>query len=323
MSKNTKNNASVNAQQASAEKVEASTAYGITADMFTDDKLLSDVTAIAHKADGGAEVVEYQLLLKGKGDVADYMLTDVSAIKAIKGIQESDKLEKYAAYRKGSFLVQLVDSPFMRDNDVKSISELAKNYELGVETSTANALESVSRKLGVTFDENNNLHFADADLPQLSFWHYSQIISLVTENESGGYKYDSLKDFLRVAHVSPIMSQKKLKEMFNDYRNGRLEGSAVALPDSVTEKARKDAERAQKAEDEKRKAEDAKRVVSASVALEKAESFENKQAVALSAVDALKECLAAIGIDYDMSEMREVICNAEPPKATAKTTENN
>lgn len=343
MSKNTKTNATDN------QKVATSTAYGITADMFTDDKLLADVPSVTQNADGGAEVIEYRMTLKGKGETADYTLTDPAAIKAIKGIQAADALEKYAAYRKGTFLVALVDSPFMKNNEVASVAKLAANYELGVETSTANALENVCRRLGVTFDENNDMHFADDTLPKLSFWHYSQIISLVTDSETGGYKYDSLKDFLRVAQVSPIMSQKKLKELFNDYRNGRLKGATVELPDNVTEKARKDAERVAKAESEKKRAEDAKRIVSASVALEKAEDFTSKQAVALSAVDAVVECVKSIGItpaesvpaisaltvdgnfDGDISDimsflfyhLRESICHANPPTATPKSGAEN
>lgn len=292
--------------------------------MFSTDSLLSDCGTLV-KTENGSEIMQYSYKLSGKGETEDYILTDPIAIEAIKGIQAADKLEKYSSYRKGAFLVQLVDSRFMKDNEIKSVSQLANNYELGVETSTSNALENVARKLGVYFDEYNNMHFADDELPRLSFWHYSQIISLVTDNENGGYSYDSLKDFLAVAHVSPIMSQKRLKELFNDYRNGRLAGSLVALPDSVTEKARKDAERVAKAENEKRKAEDAKRLVSASVALEKAEDFNSKQAVALSALDALCQCLEAIGIkDLGViDKIREDIVNVEAPKAVLKEKETN
>lgn len=304
------NNATVNA-------VMAESASNFSAEMFTADSLLSECGTLV-KAKDGTEVMEYSLRLKGKGETEDCTITDSAAIAAIKGIQAADKLEKYAAYRKGGFLVQLVDSRFMRDNEIKSVSQLAANYELGVETSTSNALENVARRLGVSFDENGNLHFADDSLPKLSFWHYSQIISLVTEDSAGAYNYDSLKDFLTAANVSPIMSQKRLKELFNDYRNGRLE-SKVALPDSVTEKAKKDAERVEKAEKERQKAEEAKRIVSASVALEKAESFTDKQDVALSALKALVDCLRVLGINADENEsidnLRLSIVSAEPPKA--------
>lgn len=280
---------------------------------FTSDNLLSDVESVVSEI-GGNDVIEYKLRLVGKGDTEDYILTDLTAIEAIKGIQAADKLEKYATYRKGAYLVQLIDSPFMKDNELKSVSALAAKYELGVETSTANALESVARKLGVTFDENGTMSFADSELPMLSFWHYSQVISLVTQDEHGNFDYTCLKEFFRLAHVSPIMSQKTLKERFNDYRNGRMEGATAKLPDSVTEKAKKDAERIAQAEKEKQERENAKKIVSASIALEKAESFENKQAVALSALDALAECMGAIGISTAATffdDIREMIVDAK------------
>lgn len=290
---------------------------------FTTDSLLSSYQKDVATNENGNSVVKYEMILQGKGDVQDYTLTDQMAIAAIEGIRQADKLEKYASYRKGAFLVQLVDSPFMRDNQVASISELAKNYELGVETSTANALESVSRKLGVSFDELGNMHFADDTLPQLSFWHYSQIVSLVQAKENGGYDYSNLHEFLELAHVSPLMSQKRLKELFNDYRNGRIEGQQLALPDSVTEKAKKDAERVAKAEKEKKSAEDAKKIVSAKVAIDLAQSFVDKQSVAISAVQALRDCLTEIGVDFDLTEIMSAIASAKAPQATpvSKTNE--
>lgn len=312
MAKNTQNTQNTAQTQNNQIVTPMETMQSASTGIFSTDTLLADC-----ETEVAGDVVEYRLTLKGKGDTEDCTITDQKAIEAIKGIQLADKLEKYVSFRKGAFLVQLVDSTFMKNNDIKSVAQLAKNYELGVETSTANALETVARRLCVSFDNDGKLHLADESLPVLSFWHYSQVISLVTQDSTGNWNYDSIKDFFKVAQVTPIMSQKRLKELFNEYRNGRLTGK-VALPDSVTEKANKDAKRVEEAEAQKRKAEEAKRVVSATVALEKAEDFTSKQAVALSALDALTECLQAIGVEYDASDLRGLIADAEPPKATPK-----
>lgn len=287
---------------------------------FSTESMLKDYERVT-KLDDGTEVVSYSMnvdIIDEKVGSGVMEITDASAIEAIVGLRNSEKLEKWASYRKGAYLVQLVDSSFMKDNDVKSVERLAKMINLGVEGSSANSLENVARKLGVAFDDNGNLSFADKDLPLLSFWHYNNIISLITQNDDGSYNYDSIKDFLRVANVTPLMSQKRLKELFNDYRNGRLSGS-VALPDKVIEKATKEAKRMAEM---KEKAEKAKATVSAKTAIDNAKSFIEKKAVALSALEALKECIENIGepIDIDFDSIRAAIVEVEEtiPTATVK-----
>ena len=289
---------------------------GIT---FNTETMLKEYEKVTTTPDG-KEVISYEmpvdLIDKSNGD--SIVITDKNAIESIVGLRNSDKLEKWASFRKGAYLVQLVDSQFMVDNDIKSVEKLAKMINLGVEGSSANSLENVSRKLGVSFDEYGNLHFTDETLPLLSFWHYNNIISLVTQNDDGSYNYDSLKDFLSVANVTPIMSQKRLKELFNDYRNGRLTGK-IAIPDKVSEKAAKDAKRAA---ENKEKAEKAKAIVSAKTAIENATTFTEKQAVALSALQAFEDTVKNLGTELaiDFDEIRLMITSLEEtvPVATAK-----
>ena len=287
---------------------------------FSKDSILKEYEKIT-KLENGSEVVSYSMsvdIIDEKVGTGVMEITDANAIEAIVGLRNSEKLEKWASYRKGAYLVQLVDSSFMKDNDVKSVERLAKMINLGVEGSSANSLENVARKLGVTFDDNGNLSFADSDLPLLSFWHYNNIISLITQNDDGSYNYDSLKDFLKVANVTPLMSQKRLKELFNDYRNGRISGS-VALPDKVSEKATKDAKRIAEM---KEKAEKAKATVSAKSAIDNAKTFMERKAVALSALEALQQCVENIGeaIDIDFDSIRLAIVELEEtvPTATVK-----
>ena len=287
---------------------------------FSKDSILKEYEKVT-KLENGSEVVSYSMsvdIIDEKVGSGVMEITDASAIEAIVGLRNSEKLEKWASYRKGAYLVQLVDSSFMKDNDVKSVERLAKMINLGVEGSSANSLENVARKLGVTFDDNGNLSFADSELPLLSFWHYNNIISLITQNDDGSYNYDSMKDFLRVANVTPLMSQKRLKELFNDYRNGRLSGS-VALPDKVSEKATKDAKRIAEM---KEKAEKAKATVSAKTAIDNAKSFMEKKAVALSALEALQQCIENIGeaieIDFDSIRLAIVELEETVPTATVK-----
>ena len=287
---------------------------------FSKDSILKEYEKVT-KLENGSEVVSYSMsvdIIDEKVGSGVMEITDASAIEAIVGLRNSEKLEKWASYRKGAYLVQLVDSSFMKDNDVKSVERLAKMINLGVEGSSANSLENVARKLGVSFDENGNLSFADSELPLLSFWHYNNIISLVTQNDDGSYNYDSMKDFLKVANVTPLMSQKRLKELFNDYRNGRLSGS-VALPDKVSEKASKDAKRIAEM---KEKAEKAKATVSAKSAIDNAKTFMERKAVALSALEALQQCVENIGeaIDIDFDSIRLAIVELEEtlPTATVK-----
>ena len=287
---------------------------------FSKDSILKEYEKVT-KLENGSEVVSYSMsvdIIDEKVGSGVMEITDASAIEAIVGLRNSEKLEKWASYRKGAYLVQLVDSSFMKDNDVKSVERLAKMINLGVEGSSANSLENVARKLGVSFDDSGNLSFADSDLPLLSFWHYNNIISLITQNDDGSYNYDSLKDFLKVANVTPLMSQKRLKELFNDYRNGRLSGS-VALPDKVSEKASKDAKRIAEM---KEKAEKAKATVSAKSAIDNAKTFMERKAVALSALEALQQCVENIGeaIDIDFDSIRLAIVEVEEtvPTATVK-----
>ena len=287
---------------------------------FSKDSILKEYEKVT-KLENGSEVVSYSMsvdIIDEKVGSGVMEITDASAIEAIVGLRNSEKLEKWASYRKGAYLVQLVDSSFMKDNDVKSVERLAKMINLGVEGSSANSLENVARKLGVTFDDNGNLSFADSELPLLSFWHYNNIISLITQNDDGSYNYGSLKDFLKVANVTPLMSQKRLKELFNDYRNGRLSGS-VALPDKVSEKASKDAKRIAEM---KEKAEKAKATVSAKTAIDNAKTFMERKAVALSALEALQQCVENIGeaIEIDFDSIRLAIVEVEEtvPTATVK-----
>ena len=287
---------------------------------FSKDLILKEYEKVT-KLENGSEVVSYSMsvdIIDEKVGSGVMEITDASAIEAIVGLRNSEKLEKWASYRKGAYLVQLVDSSFMKDNDVKSVERLAKMINLGVEGSSANSLENVARKLGVAFDDNGNLSFSDSELPLLSFWHYNNIISLITQNDDGSYNYDSLKDFLKVANVTPLMSQKRLKELFNDYRNGRLSGS-VALPDKVSEKASKDAKRIAEM---KEKAEKAKATVSAKSAIDNAKTFMERKAVALSALEALQQCVENIGeaIDIDFDSIRLAIVELEEtvPTATVK-----
>lgn len=284
---------------------------GIT---FNRDSMLEQYASTS-QAEDGTDIVTYAMPLEvidAKLETTEIVVTDATAIEAICGLRNADKLEKWSSYRKGAYLVQLVDSPFMVQNDIKSVEKLAKMVNLGVEGSSANSLESVARKLGVHFDDSGNLHFADENLPMLSFWHYNNVISLVTQNDDGSYNYDVLKDFLAVANVTPLMSQKRIKEQFNAYRNGTLNNS-VALPDKVREKAEKDAK---SADDRKRKAEQAKATVTAKTALENAQSFIEKQAVAITAIQALSDCFESLGIEYDFSELSELVNSAEAPTAT-------
>lgn len=287
---------------------------------FSKDSILKEYEKVT-KLDNGSEVVSYSMnveIIDEKLGSGSMEITDASAIEAIVGLRNSEKLEKWASYRKGAYLVQLVNSSFMQDNDVKSVERLAKMINLGVEGSSANSLENVARKLGVTFDKNGSLSFADSELPLLSFWHYNNIISLITQNDDGSYNYDSLKDFLKVANVTPLMSQKRLKELFNDYRNGRLSGS-VALPDKVSEKATKDAKRIAEM---KEKAEKAKATVSAKSAIDNAKTFMERKAVALSALEALQQCVENIGeaiyIDFDAIRLAIVELEETVPTATVK-----
>ena len=287
---------------------------------FSKDLILKEYEKVT-KLENGSEVVSYSMsvdIIDEKVGSGVMEITDASAIEAIVGLRNSEKLEKWASYRKGAYLVQLVDSSFMKDNDVKSVERLAKMINLGVEGSSANSLENVARKLGVAFDDNGNLSFSDSELPLLSFWHYNNIISLITQNDDGSYNYDSLKDFLKVANVTPLMSQKRLKELFNDYRNGRLSGS-VALPDKVSEKASKDAKRIAEM---KEKAEKAKATVSAKSAIDNAKTVMERKAVALSALEALQQCVENIGeaIDIDFDSIRLAIVELEEtvPTATVK-----
>ena len=290
---------------------------GIT---FNTETMLKEYEKVTTTPDG-KEVISYEmpvdLIDKSNGD--SILITDKNAIESIVGLRNSDKLEKWASFRKGAYLVQLVDSQFMVDNDIKSVEKLAKMINLGVEGSSANSLENVSRKLGVSFDEYGNLHFTDETLPLLSFWHYNNIISLVTQNDDGTYNYDSLKDFLTVANVTPIMSQKRLKELFNDYRNGRLTGK-IAIPDKVSEKAVKDAKRAA---ENKEKAEKAKAIVSSKTAIESATTFTEKQAVALSALQAFEDTVKNLGTDLsiDFDEIRLMITSLEEKISVATPKE--
>lgn len=301
---------------------------GIKGGITFDKETILSQFATTTIAENGQEVTSYKMVLdvleKDKLEVDKLEITDASAIEAIVGLQNADKLEKWSAYRKGAYLVQLANSSFMGSSDkIKSVEHLAKSVNIGVEGSSANALESVSRRLGVRF-ENGELHFADDTLPVLPFWHYNNIISLVTyDDDKQAYDYSALKAFIAKYSVSALMSQKRLKECFNEYR---YDTANLNLPDKVREKADKDKQNAdkrkEKADAAQRQAEEAKSKVSAKLALENAKDFRTRKAVTLTALDALIDCVTSLkisevyeGLVYDcISQLREMITECEERK---------
>lgn len=270
---------------------------------FDREAILASYTTTTKTKDGKeVDSLSFDIRLNerdAKTGVSVITTSNADVIESIVGLQNADKLEKWSAYRKGYYLVKLASTSFGEKQNCKSIKAIADKFQIGVDGSTANSLESVARRLGVYFDEAGILHFADDTLPRLSFWAYNNIISLVTENEAGAettYNYDSLKDFIARSEITPLTSQKVVKELFNLYRNGKL-NNEIALPDSVAERAEKDRKVKEEREAKKQEAEKAKAIVSARVAIENAKSFQEKQAVALSALKALQDCMEELAIN--------------------------
>lgn len=264
---------------------------------FNTDAILSKY-AVTTLDGNGQEIVSYSMTVNGIGEHVgeSWQITDRNAIESIEGLRNTQALDKWLSYRQGAYLMQLVDSSFMKDNEIKSVAKLADMIDLGVETSTSNALESVSRKLGVTFDDSGNLHLADG-LPLLSFWTYSNIISLVVESDDG-YDRSHLVDFIQKCNVTPLMSQKRVKELFKDYKAGKIGGTMV-LPDKLADKVKKEEENRQKAEDEKKRADAIKNSASAYTAsrMESAKNFMERKAVVLDMIQGLFDAIASISED--------------------------
>lgn len=284
---------------------------------FNTDAILSQYQHV-EKDSQGNEVITYSMSVNGVGEHAGetFDINDRHAIEAIVGLRNTQALDKWLSYRQGAYLMQLVDSPFMRNNEIKSVAKLADTIDLGVETSTSNALESVSRKLGVNFDANGNLHLADA-LPLLSFWTYSNIISLVVETDNG-YDRSHLIDFIKKCNVTPLMSQKKVKELFKDYKDGKI-GESMSLPDKMAEKLKKEKEVKEKQSAEKEKAKQIAESASAYVTnrMASAENFMEKQAIILDLIDSLWQSIdsiseeKAIEIESTFDSLKEWACNLQ------------
>lgn len=284
---------------------------------FNTDAILAQYQHV-EKDSQGNEVITYSMSVNGVGEHAGetFDINDRHAIEAIVGLRNTQALDKWLSYRQGAYLMQLVDSPFMKNNEIKSVAKLADTIDLGVETSTSNALESVSRKLGVNFDDNGNLHLADG-LPLLSFWTYSNIISLVVETDDG-YDRTHLIDFIKKCNVTPLMSQKKVKELFKDYKDGKI-GESMSLPDKMAEKLKKEKEAKEKQSAEKEKAKQIAESASAYVTnrMASAENFMEKQAIILDLIDSLWQSIdsiseeKAIEIESTFDNLKEWACNLQ------------
>lgn len=282
---------------------------------FNTDAILSQYQHV-EKDSQGNEVITYSMSVNGVGEHAGetFDINDRHAIEAIVGLRNTQALDKWLSYRQGAYLMQLVDSPFMKNNEIKSVAKLADTIDLGVETSTSNALESVSRKLGVNFDSNGNLHLADG-LPLLSFWTYSNIISLVVETDDG-YDRSHLIDFIKKCNVTPLMSQKKVKELFKDYKDGKI-GESMTLPDKMAEKIKKEREAKEKQSAEKEKAKQIAESASAYVTnrMATAENFMEKQAIILDLIDSLWQSIDSISeekaseVETTFDNLKEWACN--------------
>ena len=165
-----------------------------------------------------------------------------------------------------------------------------------------------------SFDDNGNLHLADG-LPLLSFWTYSNIISLVVETDDG-YDRSHLIDFIKKCNVTPLMSQKKVKELFKDYKDGKI-GESMILPDKMAEKIKKEKEAKEKQSAEKEKAKQIAESASAYVSnrMATAENFMEKQAIILDLIDSLWQSIDSISeekateIESTFDGLKEWACN--------------
>lgn len=271
---------------------------------FNEEDLLKNYT-LHDKSEDGQEIISYRMevpIISGDNKGQLMAITDRSAIEAIEGIKLCQKLDKWISYKQGAYLVQLADSNFMKANEIGSINKLAQMIDLGVEMSTSNALETVARRLEISFDETGNLIIPD-NLPLLSFWTYSNIISLVDREpmSNGHFDRSHLIDFITKCNVTPLMSQKRVKELFKKYKSGEIE-DCLELPQNIIddEKKRADAKDKQDREKEKAKkiAESAKAY--ASDRMSNAKTFTEKKVIVLDLIGSLADAL------YELSDSKEV-----------------
>ena len=262
---------------------------------FNEDDLLKNYTIHTKSADG-QDVVSYRMevpIISGDNKGQLMAITDRTAIEAIEGIKVCQKLDKWISYKQGAYLVQLADSSFMQANEIGSINKLAQLIDLGVEMSTSNALETVARRLEVTFDEKGNLIIPD-NLPLLSFWTYSNIISLVDKEPMADGHYDRthLIDFITKCNVTPLMSQKRVKELFKKYKSGEIE-DCLELPQNIIDEEKKRADAKDKQEKEKKKADEIAKSAKAyaSERLTSAKTFTEKKVVVLDLIASLSDAL--------------------------------
>lgn len=271
---------------------------------FKEDDLLKNYIFHEKSADG-QEIITYRMnveIISGDNKGQYMSITDRTAIEAIQGIKLCQKLDKWLSYKQGAYLVQLADSVFMKANQIGSINKLAQMIDLGVEMSTSNALETVARRLEVSFDDNGNLIIPD-NLPLLSFWTYSNIISLVDKEPmaDGHFDRSHLIDFITKCNVTPLMSQKRVKELFKKYKSGEIE-DCLELPQNIIEDEKKRSDAKDKQEKEKKKAEEIAKSAKAyaSDRMNNAKTFTEKKVVVLDLIDSLAHAL------YDLSDSKEV-----------------
>ena len=273
---------------------------------FNEEDLLKNYTVHTKTADG-QEVVSYRMevpIISGDNKGQLMAITDRTAIEAIEGIKVCQKLDKWISYKQGAYLVQLADSSFMQANEIGSINKLAQLIDLGVEMSTSNALETVARRLEVTFDEKGNLIIPD-NLPLLSFWTYSNIISLVDKEPmtNGHYDRTHLIDFITKCNVTPLMSQKRVKELFKKYKSGEIE-DCLELPQNIIDEEKKRADAKDKQEKEKKKADDIAKSAKAyaSDRMSNAKTFTEKKVIVLDLIATLADSLYELTDDKRVEE---------------------
>ena len=271
---------------------------------FSEDDLLKNYIVHTKTADG-QEVVSYRMevpIISGDNKGQLMAITDRTAIEAIEGIKVCQKLDKWISYKQGAYLVQLADSSFMQANEIGSINKLAQLIDLGVEMSTSNALETVARRLEVSFDDKGNLIIPD-NLPLLSFWTYSNIISLVDKDAmpNGHYDRTHLIDFITKCNVTPLMSQKRVKELFKKYKSGEIE-DCLQLPQNIIDEEKKRSEAKDKQEKEKKKADEIAKSAKAYATdrMSNAKTFTEKKVVVLDLIATLADSL------YELSDDKRI-----------------
>lgn len=294
---------------------------------FQEDDLLKNYTIHA-KSDDGQDIVSYHMDVKiiSGDNKGQYMsITDRTAIEAIEGIKLCQKLDKWIAYKQGAYLVKLADSNFMQANEIGSINKLAQLIDLGIEMSTSNALETVARRLEVSFDDKGNLILPD-NLPLLSFWTYSNIISLVDKEamSNGHYDRTHLIDFITKCNVTPLMSQKRVKELFKKYKAGEIE-DCLELPQNIIDEEKKRSEAKDKQEKEKKKADDIAKSAKAyaSERMNNAKTFTEKKVIVLDLLATLADALYELSdsdrvedFDKSLSLMQDWVNNLKEEKKT-------